>query len=224
MKPFFPTETERRGARARLRELIREHSLRFGSFVLASGGKSHFYLDLRKTVTHPEGAYLVGTLLLDRLQKDRPDAAGGPSLGADPLAGALAALSHLHGEPLPTFIVRSTAKSHGMAREIEGHLHEGDRVVLLDDVITRGRSLVRAARLVRDHGARVIKVLTLLDRQSGGPEALAREDLSHESLFVLADIMTREELVPPPTASASPAAGPAAVGSGTKSASRKPSS
>ncbi|MBM3318881.1 MAG: orotate phosphoribosyltransferase, partial [Candidatus Eisenbacteria bacterium] len=103
MKPFFPNETERRGARARLRELVRENSVRFGRFQLASGGESHYYLDLRRTTTHPEGAYLTSLLLLDRLRDAWPDAAGGPSLGADPIAGALAALSHLHGEPLRTF-------------------------------------------------------------------------------------------------------------------------
>lgn len=198
MKPFFDSETERRGARARLRELVREQSLQFGSFTLASGGQSHYYLDLRKTVTHPEGAYLVNTLLLDRLQADRPDSAGGPTLGADPIAGALAALSHLHGTPLRTFIVRAAPKGHGTGRNVEGNLQSGDRVVLIDDVITRGRSLIRAAKIVADHGARVIKVLTVLDRQNGGAEALAREGLELESLLLLPDILTREELAGPP--------------------------
>ncbi len=197
MKPFFASETERKGARARLRELIREHSLEFGSFRLASGGHSHFYIDLRKTTTHPEGAYLVSTLILDRLQASWPDAAGGPSLGADPLVGALAALSHLYGHPLRTFIVRSTSKEHGLGRLVEGHLHAGDRVVLLDDVVTRGGSLIRAARVVREQGAQAVRALTVLDRQNGGPELLAREGVQLESLFVLGDILTPEEIAGP---------------------------
>jgi len=197
MKPLFPNDTERRGARARLREVIREHSLEFGDFLLASGGRSHFYLDLRKTTTHPEGAYLVATLLLDRLDGVHPDAVGGPSLGADPMVGALATLSHVHGRPLRTFIVRSSAKDHGLGRMIEGHLRQGDRVVLLDDVATQGGSLVRAARVVREHGAQAIGALTILDRQSGGVERLAREGVQLESLFVLSDILTPEEIAGP---------------------------
>jgi orotate phosphoribosyltransferase len=197
MKPLFPNETERKGARARLRELIREHSLEFGDFLLASGGRSHYYLDLRKTTTHPEGAYLIATLLLDRLQPAWPDAAGGPSLGADPMVGALAALSHVHGRPLRTFIVRSSAKDHGLGRMIEGHLREGDTVVLLDDVVTQGGSLVRAARVVREQGATALRALAILDRQSGGVERLAREGVHLEALFLIGDILTPEEIAGP---------------------------
>ena len=197
MKPFFLSESERLGARARLRGVIREHSLRFGSFKLASGDTSHFYLDLRRTTTHPEGAHLVATLVLDRLLTDWPDAAGGPTLGADPIAGAMAAMSHVHGKPLATFIVRSNMKDHGTQRPVEGHLQEGYRVVLLDDVITRGGSLIRAAEIARGLGANVSKVITILDRRAGGTEALARSGLDLDTLFLLADIMTAEEITPP---------------------------
>jgi orotate phosphoribosyltransferase len=197
MRRLFPNETERKGARARLRELVREHSLELGDFTLASGGRSHYYLDLRKTTTHPEGAYLVATLLLDRLETSWPDAAGGPSLGADPLVGALAALSHVNGRPLRTFIVRASAKDHGLGRMIEGHLRQGDRVVLLDDVVTQGGSLVRAARVVREQGAQALRALTILDRQNGGAERLAREGVQLESLFVIGDILTPEEISGP---------------------------
>jgi len=198
MKPIFPNETERRGARARLRDLIREISLEFGSFTLASGSHSHFYLDLRRTTTHPEGAYLVGTLLLDRLQENWPDAAGGPTLGADPITGALAVLSHLHGRPLRTFIIRSTTKDHGLARSVEGNLSPGDRAVLFDDVVTQGGSLIRAARVVREFGAHADLALTILDRLEGGGEALAREGIELRPLFTLADILKPEEIEAPP--------------------------
>lgn len=197
MKAIFESETERRGARARLRDLIREHSLSFGNFTLASGGTSHFYLDLRRTTTHPEGAHLTATLLLDRFWDDWPDAAGGPTLGADPIIGALAALSHMHGRPLPGFIVRAAAKDHGTQRPVEGNLIAGSRVVLLDDVMTRGGSLIRAAAVVREQGAKVCRVFTILDRLAGGSEALAREGLEHESLFLLTDVLKPEELEPP---------------------------
>jgi orotate phosphoribosyltransferase len=193
MKPFFASASERAGARARLRDLIREHSLKFGSFTLASGGTSNFYLDLRRTTTHPEGAYLVSSLILDKLQNDWPDAAGGPTLGADPMAGALAALSHLHGNPLPTFIVRSGTKDHGTQQLIEGHLNKGNRVVLLDDVITRGGSLLRAIEHVAERGGEVTRVMTILDRQAGGGDALADKGLQLEALFLLDDIVTEAE-------------------------------
>ncbi len=200
MKPFYTSETERHGAHARLRELIRAQSLRFGSFQLASGGTSHFYLDLRRTTTHPEGAYLVATLVMDRLEAEWPDALGGPSLGADPIVGAVAALSHLHGQPLPTFIVRRGIKDHGLQRQVEGHLPDNSQVALIDDVITRGGSMIRAAQVVRETGARVTRVLTLLDRMAGGTESLAREGLIHESLFQLTDILTPEEIERAPAA------------------------
>jgi orotate phosphoribosyltransferase len=209
MKPFFPNETERRGARARLREVLRENSLHFGSFKLASGGLSHFYLDLRCTTTHPEGAYLTSLLLLDRLRANWPDAAGGPSLGADPIAGALAALSHLHGAPLRCFIVRAAAKGHGTGRAVEGNLRPGDRVVLLDDVITQGSSLIHAARIVREQGAEVLRALTILDRLNGGSDRLAREGIAHETLFVLTDILSAEEIAGPPPGAADPRDQPA---------------
>ncbi len=197
MKPIFPNETERRGARARLREVIRQVSLEFGSFTLASGGHSHFYLDLRRTTTHPEGAYLVGTLLLDRLQEYWPDAAGGPTLGADPITGALAALSHIHGDPLRTFIVRGAGKDHGLGRMVEGNLGADDRVVLLDDVVTQGGSLIRAARVVRELGAHADRAVAILDRLQGGAENLAREGISLEALFTLNDILKPEEIAGP---------------------------
>ncbi len=202
MKPLFDTETERKGARARLRELIREHSLQFGDFTLASGAKSHFYLDLRRTTTHPEGAYLVATLLMDLLREEWPDGAGGPSLGADPMAGALAALSHLHGASLPTFIVRASVKDHGTQRPIEGHLRPGSQVVLLDDVITRGGSLVRAAEVVRTAGAQISRVVTILDRCAGGGENLAKAGLALRSLFTLDDIVSPKEQAGPAAPSA----------------------
>ncbi len=200
MKPLFASESERKGVRARLRDLIREHSLSFGRFTLASGGSSHFYLDLRRTTTHPEGAHLVALLLLDRFRSDWPDAAGGPSLGADPIVGALAALSHVLGRSLPGFIVRSSIKDHGTQRQVEGHLEAGQRVALLDDVMTRGGSLVRAAQIVREHGATVQRIYTILDRQAGGAEILARSGLESDSLFVLNDILKPEELAPPAAA------------------------
>jgi orotate phosphoribosyltransferase len=197
MRPLFATAADREQARKRLLTLIREQSLSFGSFRLASGASSHFYLDLRRTTTHPEGAHLVATLLLDRLTAAWPDGAGGPTLGADPIVGALAALSHHHGRPLPTFIVRRAVKDHGLQRPIEGHLQEGNRVVLLDDVITRGGSLIEAARVVRGQGAEISHVLTVLDREAGGREALQREGLAHETLLVLSDLLTAEELAGP---------------------------
>ena len=206
MKVIFESETERRGARARLRDLIREQSLSFGQFTLASGGTSHFYLDLRRTTTHPEGAHLTATLLLDRIWEDWPDGAGGPTLGADPIIGALAALSYLHGRSLPGFIVRGATKGHGTQRQVEGHLTAGTRVVLLDDVMTRGGSLIRAAEVVREHGAKVSRVFTILDRLAGGGDALAREGLEHESLFLLTDVLKPDELEPP-SDGATPAGG-----------------
>ena len=99
--------------RRRLAELIRKHCLSYGDFTLSSGRKSSYYLDLRKLSTLPEGAYLLARVLLDMLGKDGADALGGPTIGADPIAGAVAAVSFLERQDLPTFMVRRQQKTHG---------------------------------------------------------------------------------------------------------------
>jgi len=176
-------------ARERLRRLIRAESVKFGDFVLSSGARSSVYVDLRLTTTSPEGAFLAARLLLDRMADLEVDAVGGPTLGADPIVGAMAALGFLRGTPYPTFIVRKASKDHGARQLIEGHLQPGWRVVVLDDTVTRGGSILHGIRAAREAGAEVVCALTIVDREEGGSEALAAEGVPLGALFTLEDIV-----------------------------------
>ncbi len=162
--------------RKRLLALLKEHSLMFGDFTLASGRKSNFYFDSKKTTLRPEGAYLVAAEMLQVLSEKRinADAVGGLTLGADPIVCPIAALSHTIGSPLRAFIVRKEAKEHGTTRQIEGDLEPASRVVVVDDVVTTGGSTLKAIEAAEGAGHEVVAVLCIVDREQGGAEALSR--------------------------------------------------
>ncbi|MCP3978571.1 MAG: orotate phosphoribosyltransferase [bacterium] len=162
--------------RERLKDLLREQSLMFGDFTLVSGKKSKFYFDSKKTTLLPEGSYLVAAEILKRLADEGIEAAaiGGMTLGADPIVGPVAALSHLEKRPLRAFIVRKESKGHGTGRQIEGNLEEASRVVIVDDVVTTGGSTLRAIEAAEQAGHEVVAVFCIVDREEGGAENLAR--------------------------------------------------
>jgi|Deesub1362A_J573_1020465.scaffolds.fasta_scaffold00052_30 orotate phosphoribosyltransferase len=151
--------------------------------VLSSGKVSSFYIDGRLITLHPEGAFLVASLMLDIIEDMDVDAVGGPTLGADPICGAIALLSHLRGDPIPTFIVRKEPKTHGMRRHIEGPLEKEMRVALVDDVVTTGSSLLRVARILRDEGHVVKGAIVIVDREEGAEESLKKENIPLYPLF-----------------------------------------
>jgi orotate phosphoribosyltransferase len=161
--------------RARLMELLRTHSLMFGDFTLASGKKSRFYFDSKKTTLRPEGAYLTAVEVLRVLREQgiEADAIGGLTLGADPIVCPVAALSHVEGPPLRAFIVRKETKGHGTGRKIEGDLEPGSRVVIVDDVVTTAGSTLKAIEAAEGAGHRVVAVLCVVDREEGGTDRLA---------------------------------------------------
>lgn len=161
--------------RERLKQLLREHSLRVGDFVLTSGQRSRYYFDSKKTTLRPEGAYLTAREVLRLLERERieADAIGGLTLGADPIVCPVAALSHVAGRPLRAFIVRKEAKGHGTGQRIEGDLEPGSRVVIVDDVVTTAGSTLQAIGAAEQAGHRVVAVICLVDREEGGTERLA---------------------------------------------------
>lgn len=159
-------------------------ALRYGDFTLTSGRKSGYYFDGRLLSLEPEGAWLLGQAFLPLLRAAGAAAVGGPTLGADPIAAAVALTSYLDGGPaLPAFIVRKEAKAHGTGQAIEGPLPAGRPVAVLDDTCTTGGSLFQAIAAVEAAGCPVVKVLAILDRQEGGSAELRRRGYDFAALL-----------------------------------------
>jgi orotate phosphoribosyltransferase len=157
-----------------LRRLLLERSVRRGDFVLASGQRSSYYIDCRLTTMSAEGMVLIGRLGLAavRAAEWRPHAIGGLTMGADPVAYAVAAASFGSDLVIDAFSVRKEAKAHGTGRQIEGNFRAGAGVVVVEDVITTGGSAQKAISAVETAGGRVLGVLAVVDREQGGREAL----------------------------------------------------
>jgi orotate phosphoribosyltransferase len=179
--------------RDRLADLLVERSVRLGDFVLASGARSHYYVDCRTTTTHAEGQALVGRLGLAALREAglAPAAVGGLTMGADPVAYAIAHASWLAGDPVNAFTVRKEAKAHGTGKRVEGCFAAGDRVVVIEDVVTSGGSALRAAEAVRAEGGEVLAVLTLVDREGGGREKIEEAGYPVLTLFRVSELLER---------------------------------
>lgn len=158
----------------RLVHLLRDRSVRRQRVILASGRESDFYVDARQTTLHPEGAACIAELVLDLLEDDVVGV-GGPVTGADPIAGAVAALSHLRGRPVAGFMVRKEPKGHGLKLWVEGraNLPDGARVAMVEDTVTTGGSLIRAIERVEANGLVVAQVIVVVDREEGARERLA---------------------------------------------------
>ena len=173
------------GAR-RIREIASEvGAFLRGEFTLTSGKKSNYYFDGKKVTLSPEGAYQVGKVIFDQLAGVGIDAVGGVPVGAYPMVAAVALVSHLEGKPIPAFMVREETKEHGTKRKIEGHLKEGSRVALVDDVITTGGSLLRAIEAVEMAKCKVVKVVALVDRHEGGSDRLKEEGYDFSAILHL---------------------------------------
>ena len=177
----------------RLKEIILEKSYREGTFTLTSGKESDFYIDGKQTTLDAEGAYLCGKLILDLINQcpQKIGAVVGMTLGADPLVSAVSVVSFLEKKPIPAFIVRKESKSHGTEAFIEGqkNMPAGCNVTLLEDVVTTGGTLLKVIDRVEAQGFKVAQIITVVDRQEGGAETLAKEGHKLEALF------TREELL-----------------------------
>ncbi len=173
-----------------LRRLLLERSVRRGDFVLASGQRSSFYIDCRLTTMSAEGQVLIGRMGLAAITTAgwRPRAIGGLTMGADPVAYAIAAASWGTDLVIDAFSVRKEAKDHGTAQLIEGNFKPGDEVVVVEDVITSGGSAQRAIAAVEGAGGRVVGVLAVVDREQGGGKVLAKDGRSVVVLTTTAEL------------------------------------
>ncbi|QJT10190.1 orotate phosphoribosyltransferase [Oceanidesulfovibrio marinus] len=186
--------------RERLAALLIEKSYREGDFTLTSGRKSDYYFDCKQTALHPEGGYLLGKLLLAEVlaMGESIHGVGGMTLGADPLVSAVSVLSHaevlagrVNARPLPAFIVRKKPKGHGTDQYLEGlaNFPTGAPVVMLEDVVTTGGTLLTACERVAAAGLRVAGIVSVLDRQEGGAEAIAQAGYHLVSLFTRSSLL-----------------------------------
>ena len=170
--------------------LLKTKAFSMGKFILSSGKESNFYLDARLVTLSAPGAYLTARIILDMIVEDHLDAIGGPTLGADPMVGAIASLSHQAGRPINTFIIRKQPKAHGKQQQIEGPmLKEGGSVVIIDDVATTGKAFVESIEVLQKMNIKIIKAICVIDRGEGAREALAKYHVPLESIFTISEFL-----------------------------------
>ena len=155
----------------------------YGDFTLSSGLKSDHYWDGKKVTLSALGANLVGRAINELIRGLEVDAVGGLEMGAIPIATAAALVSHLEGRDIAAFIVRKNPKEYGTQKSVEGFLNDGDRVVIVEDVVTTGDSIFKAIEVVENRNCKVVKVIALVDRHEGGGERLLSQGYDFESIL-----------------------------------------
>ena len=161
-------------------------ALQFGDFTLASGAKSDYYIDIKKASTNPKVLFLISQLMAERMQigNIRPDRIAGVVLGSVPLAAALSLATGI-----PYIMIRKEKKDHGTGKLIEGDLEPGDRVLVVEDVITTAGSSIKAIHTLREAGAQVTDVISVIDREGGGRENLEAEGVAFTPLVVASELV-----------------------------------
>ncbi|WP_254935154.1 MULTISPECIES: orotate phosphoribosyltransferase [unclassified Cyanobium] len=176
--------------RLALLPLLASQAYRHGNFTLASGRSSHHYVNCKPVSLSGTGLALLGALMLDQVETEAR-AVAGLTLGADPLVSAVAMRAALEGRELNALIVRKEAKGHGTGAWLEGPLPEpGSTITVLEDVVTTGGSSLKAVQQLREAGYTVSRVVTIVDRQEGGVEAMTAAGLELRSLFLLDEVAT----------------------------------
>ena len=177
-----------------LRQLLLDRSVRRGDFVLASGARSSYYIDARLTTMSAQGLVLIGRLGLQAIGDAgwQPAAVGGLTMGADPVAYAIAAASAAGGSGIEAFSVRKVTKGHGTGRRIEGNFRSGDQVVVVEDVITSGGSARQAIEAIEAEGGQVLGVLAVVDREEGGRQALEQAGYQVHGLITARELGLRK--------------------------------
>jgi orotate phosphoribosyltransferase len=170
-----------------LRRHVLEHCVRTGDFTLKSGRHSSWFLDTKQTACRPEGILLVADGALEVIPADA-DAIGGLTMGADPVAFGIAAVAADRGRALRSFSIRKEAKDHGVTGRVAGALLPGDKVVLTEDTVTRGTSVMEAARVVREFGAEPVAIVVIVDRGGTCAAMAAAEGIAFHALLTAPDL------------------------------------
>ncbi|MGA1867110.1 MAG: orotate phosphoribosyltransferase [bacterium] len=159
-------------------------------FKLASGKMSHFYIDCKSVIMSPEGLILCGQVVLERIEGLPITAIGGLEFGAIPITLAATVLAYQKGILIKPFVVRKESKDRGLKKLIEGRIEEGESVVIVEDVVTSGKSALIAAQRIQERGAHIKKVIALVDREEGGKDALYSMGIDLEAIFTIDDLHT----------------------------------
>jgi orotate phosphoribosyltransferase len=178
----------------RLIEMILERSFKYSDnppFTLVSGRKSNYFFNCKPTTLDPEGMNLIGALVFDMLADSSVTAAGGLTLGADPIANALSVISFQKGKPIKSFIVRKEVKDHGLKDAIAGNVKPGEKVAIIDDVITTGGSTITAIERALEAGLVIDRVIVLIDREEGGRENILAHVKRVDAVLTRTEIMAR---------------------------------
>jgi len=182
----------------RLLRLLYEKSFRYSkepAFRLVSGRLSRYYVDCKPTTMHPEGMALVGELVYERIAHLNVTGVGGLTMGADPIAYAVSLHAYRQGKIIKAFVVRKEPKEHGTQRWIEGDVKAGERVCIVEDVVTTGQSTIRAIQRAREAGLEPVQVVALVDREEDdGRQNILRENVSFHALFTIRQLMAMQEL------------------------------
>jgi orotate phosphoribosyltransferase len=173
----------------KLLQIITKDAYVKGKIILSSGKESDYYIDARRVTLIPEGVYYIANIMLDMVKDMKIDAIGGPTLGADPMIGALSVLSYQSGKPLNTFIIRSAAKAHGRQQQVEGPIIKpGSKVVIIDDVATTGKAFLHSLDVLSSMDVIVDHAICIVDRNDGAKEALAEKGCKLLSIFNINEI------------------------------------
>lgn len=174
-------------AEQQLLDLLAQRSFKKGTFKLASGATSNYYIDGKMSEVFSKGAFLIGQVLYEHTKDLEFDAFGGLEVGAVPLTAVTAVHYHLNGRTFEGFWVRDKQKSHGTRKLVEGGVKPGDRVIIVDDVITSGGSSLKAVEAVKEMGCEIVLVIALVDRLQGAEKAFREAGVKFRSVFTIRD-------------------------------------
>ncbi len=189
---------DRAQMKQRLIELIYAKAFKYSEepvFKLVSGRMSNYYFNCKAVTLHPEGMYLIGNIIFSMIKELKPNGIGGLTLGADPIADAVAYTSFVQQSPIEAVVVRKSAKPHGTMQWIEGNIAGGDSVVVVDDVITTGKSTIEAIARIHEAGLKIVKVIALVDRQEGGYEAVMEKLIEIGSNAAVEPVVRRDDVM-----------------------------
>ena len=181
--------------RERLKQLIKEKALKVADkpiFKLSSGKLSTYYLDLRTITLDPEGGYIIGNLIYEMIKDKNPDAVGGLTLGADPISYATSMVSYINKNPIKPFVVRKEPKGHGTGKQIEGNVKEGDKVFIVEDVVTTAGSSLKAAKVAKEAGLEILGIIAIVDREEGGEENIKKEGFNFYPIFKVSEFLSKK--------------------------------